>query len=71
MEPVEAGGAKAHLCERLDRVTRLMPEVASEPPDIQAVIDEIKEFRKGRILNSSPQQGKWITLPCGRPHPRP
>ena len=50
MEPVEAGGAKAHLCERLDRVTRLMPEVASEPPDIQAVIDEITEFRKGRIL---------------------
>lgn len=50
MEPVEAGGAKAHLCERLDRVTRLMPEVASEPPDVQAVIDEIKEFRKGRIL---------------------
>lgn len=51
MEPVEAGGAKAHLCERLDRVTRLMPEVASEPPDVQAVIDKIKELRKGRILS--------------------
>lgn len=65
MESVGAYEAKTHLPQLLDRVARgeeicitrngrpvarLVPEVSSPTPDIQAAIDEIKEFRKGRTL---------------------
>jgi prevent-host-death family protein len=65
MESVGAYEAKTHLPQLLDRVARgeeicitrngrpvarLVPEVATTTPDVQAVIDEIKEFRKGRTL---------------------
>jgi len=65
MESVGAYEAKTHLPQLLDRVARgeeicitrngrpvarLVPEPVSPPPDIQAAINEIKEFRKGRTL---------------------
>jgi prevent-host-death family protein len=65
MEFVGAYEAKTHLPRLLDRVARgeeicitrngrpvarLVPEVDDAPTDIQAVIAEIKEFRKGRTL---------------------
>lgn len=65
MESVGAYEAKTHLPQLLDRVARgeeicitrngrpvarLVPEVSSPTPDIQAAINEIKEFRKGRTL---------------------
>jgi len=65
MESVGAYEAKTHLSELLDRVARgeeiritrngrpvarLVPDAASPPSDVRAVIAEIKEFRKGRTL---------------------
>ena len=65
MKSVGAYEAKTHLPALLDRVergeeicitrngrpvARLVPEAASLPPDVRAVIAEIKEFRKGRTL---------------------
>jgi prevent-host-death family protein len=65
MESVGAYEAKTHLPQLLDRVARgeeicitrngrpvarLIPEAVSPPSDIQAAIDDIKEFRKGRTL---------------------
>ena len=65
MESVGAYEAKTHLPQLLDRVARgeeiritrngrpiarLVPETSSSSSNIQAVIDEIKEFRKGRTL---------------------
>lgn len=71
MKSVGAYEAKTHLPELLDRVAlgeeicitrhgkpvaRLVPETVSPPPDIQAAINEIKEFRKGRTL------GEGVTI---------
>ena len=65
MESVGADEAKTHLPQLLDRVARgeeiritrngrpvarLVPDAVESPSDIQAVIDEIKEFRKGHTL---------------------
>ena len=65
MESVGAYEAKTHLPQLLDRVAHgeeicitrngrpvahLVPEPVFSPPDVQAAIDEIKEFRKGRTL---------------------
>ena len=65
MESISVDEAKAHLPRLLDRVAhgeeiritrdgrpvaRLVPEANSAPADIQAAIDEIKEFRRGRTL---------------------
>ncbi len=65
MESVGAYEAKTHLAQLLDRVARgeeicitrngrpvarLVPEAASTPVDVRAVIAEIKEFRKNRTL---------------------
>jgi prevent-host-death family protein len=65
MESVGAYEAKAHLARLLDRmargeeiciirngrpVARLVSAAAVKPVDVRAVIAEIKEFRKGRIL---------------------
>ena len=71
MESVGAYEAKTHLPQLLDRVARgeeilitrhgrpiarLVPETASPPTDIRAVIAEIKELRKGQCL------GKGLTI---------
>ena len=68
MKSVGAYEAKTHLSELLDRVARgeeicitrngrpvarLVPEAMSPPPDVRAVISEIKEFRKGRTLGGA------------------
>ncbi len=65
MESIGAYEAKTHLAQLLDRVARgeeiritrngrpiarLVPEAATTTSDVQAAIDEIREFRKGRTL---------------------
>ena len=65
MESVGAYEAKTHLPQLLDRVVRgeeiqitrngrpvarLVPETASDEPDVRDVIAQIRQFRKGRKL---------------------
>ena len=73
MESVGAYEAKTHLPQLLDRVARgeeicitrngrpvarLIPEAILPPHDIRAVINEIKEFRKGRTLGELIEEGR-------------
>ena len=45
------GGVKLLSLERLERMNRHALNLAFLAPDIQAAINEIKEFRKGRTLS--------------------